>query len=62
MIPPQIMQQIQQLAQAAGQSVQSWITSHPDVFKDLFRHTVVHLESHWGEYESKINDWLKKNF
>lgn len=35
MIPSQIMQQIQQLAQAAGQSVQNFIASNPDTIDKI---------------------------
>ena len=44
MIPPQIMQYIQQLAASAGQTVQQWIASNLDKIQELLRHGAIHLE------------------
>ena len=43
MIPPQILQYIQQLAASAGQTVQQWIASNPDKIQELLRHGAIHL-------------------
>ena len=62
MIPPQLWQQIQQLAQAAGQSVQNWIASNPDKIKELIKLAALHLSHHYDEYKKELDDWVKKNF
>ena len=57
MIPPQILQYIQQLAASAGQTVQQWIASNPDKIQELLRHGAIHLGQHSEEYFAKIKKW-----
>lgn len=43
MIPPNVAQIVMQLAQQAGQTVQQFIASNPDVIKKLVHHGAIEV-------------------
>lgn len=61
MIPPQIAQYIQQLAQNAGQSLQQWLNANQDKIQELLRHGAIHAFQHNKDFIAELKRWLNNS-